>query len=512
MDLFKDRIERRSRHTFQADARESKLEAIRLCKSSHDIADITSQIVNASQIELWKRIACQHSQLFIIRQRNTWARLGISKELFQKFLDTYFVFPDIWKSIFALGFKLQENEFMFPGPCSKHSTTNQGEKYDCCYEIDRLEISYILRRVELNGRKCGPGESPWSIRQTAVYHQLGPRDDGEQYRSVYLLISPSPDFRNGLSHTMNTAATEELNPWMVHGLLVADSGRGWTEYLSWIEDQLQERAQPILLATVGDKNDVNLTNYKFRFDDIQDLKHLENSISSLQVILPTMLENITRVREICHRYCSRVCSLAPPCDCGNLLEEFDDNIDDTKRNIQRVQVLKERMESTTRLLTDLLSYEEANAMKGLAEESQEEGKVMSLLAFQSTKDAAAVKVLTVISLIYLPTTIVANFFSTEFVSGSNGSMQISPQVWILAAVSVPLTIITVALWWLCVRFASPLHQRYRSDSLVGGRDRRNMWRMMSPRGIEDIEQGFPREIAEGSPRRTAGRVSQEKIE
>jgi len=85
------------------------------------------------------------------------------------------------------------------------------------------------------------------------------------------------------------------------------------------------------------------------------------------------------------------------------------------------------------------------------------------------KDAAAVKVLTIISLIYLPTAIVAvsvqyiqdehnrltcryqSFFSTQFVqTNANGVMHVSANAWVLAAVSVPLTIVTVATWWLWV--------------------------------------------------------------
>jgi hypothetical protein len=57
-------------------------------------------------------------------------------------------------------------------------------------------------------------------------------------------------------------------------------------------------------------------------------------------------------------------------------------------------------------LSDLLSYEEAVALKDLTSETQQESKAMMHLTERSTKDAAAMKILTVITLIYLPTTIV----------------------------------------------------------------------------------------------------------
>ncbi|BCR92556.1 uncharacterized protein ACHE_80456A [Aspergillus chevalieri] len=188
-----------------------------------------------------------------------------------------------------------------------------------------------------------------------------------------------------------------------------------------------------------------------------------------------MLENIIRVRDVYQEWCFEH-SLSR--DHLGLLVEFDEHISDVKRDIQRVEVLKERLQSTIRLLTDLLSYEEACMLKSLALESHNEGIVTSQLAFQSTKDAAAVKVLTIISLIYLPTTIVANFFSTEFVKANNGKMEISPQSWVLPAVALPLTSLTLCLWWLCVRFSPPVHTgdkgllslRRRVRDIAAGKD------------------------------------------
>ncbi len=88
---------------------------------------------------------------------------------------------------------------------------------------------------------------------------------------------------------------------------------------------------------------------------------------------------------------------------------------------------------------------------------------------KSTKDAAAVKILTVITLVYLPTTIVAvnnpfnfhltsqltsqNFFSTQFVqTQDDGHMRVATNVWLLAAIAIPLTLLTIGLWWTWVHF------------------------------------------------------------
>jgi hypothetical protein len=46
-----------------------------------------------------------------------------------------------------------------------------------------------------------------------------------------------------------------------------------------------------------------------------------------------------------------------------------------------------------------------------------------------------------------------NFFSTQFVqTTSDGQMRVSNKVWLLAAISVPLTFFTILLWWGWVHF------------------------------------------------------------
>ena len=98
---------------------------------------------------------------------------------------------------------------------------------------------------------------------------------------------------------------------------------------------------------------------------------------------------------------------------------------------------------------------------------------MRKLTEKSTKDAAAVKVLTMITLIYLPATVVSvcqsahqlpirvliflqNFFSTDFVgqvqeAGGSTKVIVLANAWLFAAISIPLTLTTIVVWWLWVR-------------------------------------------------------------
>lgn len=46
-------------------------------------------------------------------------------------------------------------------------------------------------------------------------------------------------------------------------------------------------------------------------------------------------------------------------------------------------------------------------------------------------------------------------------TNNKGDIQVSAQVWIMAAASIPLTSLTIGLWWACVHFAPPLQANSR---------------------------------------------------
>lgn len=340
----------------------------------------------------------------------------------------------------------------------------------------------MLRRVELNGRDGAGGEPPWSIRQSAVYHklatpnsnicigsnvQIGPNFQigTAEPKSTFLLVAPSENAEQQIASNCSHNGT--LSPWNMHRILVADSLHGWMDYMTHLEHRLKDRSDRIVLATVGtNKESLSpLTDFNINFEDRQELKIVEDQILDLQIILPSMLEAIIRIREELHilsRGAGQI-SVEDREEVEHILEEFEEYEREVKVHIERAKTLKEQSLSTSQLLSDVLSYEEAVALKTLARETQIESLSMRHLTEKSTKDAAAVKILTVITLIYLPTTIVANFFSTQFVHTSNetGAMSVAPNAWLLAAIAVPLTVLTIGLWYGWVYFTrdSPIVDR-----------------------------------------------------
>jgi Mg2+ and Co2+ transporter CorA len=130
---------------------------------------------------------------------------------------------------------------------------------------------------------------------------------------------------------------------------------------------------------------------------------------------------------------------------------FHETLKELKHLRQKLENLNRSIEATVQFASSLLDLQNGQSLRALAEEARQEGKVMHCLTEKATQDAAAVKVITVITMIYLPLTVVANFFSTVFVTraadGPTGPVQLADNWWVLAAVGLPLTALTFFMWW-----------------------------------------------------------------
>ncbi|KAH0558401.1 hypothetical protein GP486_004941 [Trichoglossum hirsutum] len=362
------------------------------------------------------------SQIFIIRQNRSWTTLNISRELFGDFLSAYGVFSRYWRFVFTFGIKWEENEFEFPGFASRHISPS-GSGLDEAYGA---ESAYILRRAELNNRKLTEGQSPWSIRQTAVYHKFSlnsaPSKPSVYHtsplqtpRSTFLLITPSQIAENQLHESFEPSVLDggTISLWNIHRLLIADSLSGWMDYMAWMEVQLREQSSCVALTNAGAEKDLSaLAEFGVDFKNRQTLKLLEDSIIDLQIILSTKLSTITGIRDLCNKCCEKHHSAEEEvCECDQVIEDFNGYVKEVETHIERAKALRERASGSE--LTAVPDYKKhkANGWK--------------------------------------------NFFSTQFVhTGEGGNMRVSTNAWLLAAIAVPLTVLTIVMWWIWVRYVN----------------------------------------------------------
>ena len=186
--------------------------------------------------------------------------------------------------------------------------------------------------------------------------------------------------------------------------------------------------------------------------DIQKLQTVQDRIIDMFAMLDSTIDIARSLEEkyhIFHLHLDTVTKSRIRSD--PIAFAFHEKLQDLHFTRQKLESLHERVKAIGQLSSSALDLENGHSLRALAEEARREGKAMHGLTQKATQDAAAVKVITVITMVYLPLTVVANFFSTQFVTqkpvGQGHTIEVADNWWILAAVGFPLTAVTFLMWW-----------------------------------------------------------------
>jgi hypothetical protein len=82
------------------------------------------------------------------------------------------------------------------------------------------------------------------------------------------------------------------------------------------------------------------------------------------------------------------------------------------------------------------------------------------IAAESKRDSTAMKTIAAVTMVFLPGTFVASLFSTPlFHWDKHSGFGVASQVWVYWAITIPVTSLTIAMWWLWLRVQNaPYHQ------------------------------------------------------
>ena len=99
------------------------------------------------------------------------------------------------------------------------------------------ECAYGLKYVDLNKRSS---KSPWSIRQTAIYHQYA--CDQHAKCSTWLFVALSERSKLSVEKYM-TESSEilESNPFEIHLIVLDNVLANWRPYIIYLTEKITEQ-------------------------------------------------------------------------------------------------------------------------------------------------------------------------------------------------------------------------------------------------------------------------------
>jgi Mg2+ and Co2+ transporter CorA len=101
------------------------------------------------------------------------------------------------------------------------------------------------------------------------------------------------------------------------------------------------------MATPGETGTRELN---FVEDDRHELRQLEDYITDLRVVLQTKMQTIRRLMKDYQRYCSIRCKDSRSCRCRQVIQEFEEYVNEAQMYLERAGVLQDRVQSVQNLV------------------------------------------------------------------------------------------------------------------------------------------------------------------
>jgi Mg2+ and Co2+ transporter CorA len=398
-------------------------------------------------------------QAFFIRQYHSYSPLKITHDLFEALMLEACVSPQFKEYVLYMGEREREVEIAPPRlrwrAIPSHNPASL-TSYQCMYG---------LRFVELNGRgNLKNPTSQWSLRQSAVYCNF----QSTQASSTWIFVTLPKLAEGRLEDYLRTCSrTSTPNSFDIHLLLLDTVTANWRPYLVDLSAEIDKHAAQSLGASPDDQGPFTMAECGER----QALMILDEKISNAALVIKATADN-AKAQLASYKSVKHLEESHDPFEADPVSFMYLEQLRELELLSTRIDALRSRLQGITKVVSIFLDLGSGIALQNLAKESGKENEEMRKLSEsmheltkKSMQDAAAVKVLTILTLVYLPTTVVSNFFSTSFVnsepaSGVGAHITVSSDWWIFAVVSVPLTLLTLYVWLVWMRIQA--YDRYPS--------------------------------------------------
>ncbi|KAI4647488.1 uncharacterized protein J4E78_008802 [Alternaria triticimaculans] len=381
-------------------------------------------------------------------------------------LDNHFVFP--------FGLKEEAQDFHFSGLKAEYRLAS----YDrACVLPDLgrsgrdLRFSYNLRSVEPTPPRS---KEPWSIRQCAVYHTF----DVENGKMLWIIVKANKEIQKRVTE-VSDESTQSGNPLkrrsnafaaalQTHLLLCNWSGENWR--CSTFGDEKTLLASPETtvspeLPSVSSDGGAD-TDDKFTFKNLQAIQHIEEKAQEAMLVLKLNTEVLEQLRlhyDEVAEHADFPQELKDGCKAN--LHRFNKGIIGVEKDMQmlqsRTETLLHLLANRKNLMSGILQHRSSKASEFYAKESRESAARMEImtvkmqdLAMKTKQETVSMRVITTVTLFFLPATFIATFMSTDILNFEHGKQDLQMQgLRLYLMIALPATALTFVAWYFIYYFA-----------------------------------------------------------
>ncbi|KAK5062483.1 hypothetical protein LTR84_004555 [Exophiala bonariae] len=373
----------------------------------------------------------------------------------------YQIMPAYLDFLTTFGQESRQRDLRYSGFRGKTRLTTPPRPETVALELGRsgchIQMCYNLISVTcLTPPKAALKEKQWSRRPVALYHHF----DVVEGNALWVITCGGKYFRDRLEDTVGLPGRAEdrdystleaafRSSFAVHALAAHWAKEGWPAYIQWLEEVIEQSTGD---AIYGPRNEKIET--KYTPDNIQNVQYYEDRTNEAIMILESNAEVLTALSAY---YGGLLTETDFPLrqSCRNSIIDFarqlQDAVHDTKMQASRAKLVG-RIAADRKMLIQSHLTSQATAFQN------EATKKMETMTGIAQRDAITVKIITFITLIYLPATFVSTFFSTDVIKyqdqndfghsyHTSSYSKLALERWL--QVTLPLTAVTlaIAMWF-----------------------------------------------------------------
>ncbi|KAK0113403.1 hypothetical protein ONS96_014269 [Cadophora gregata f. sp. sojae] len=326
------------------------------------------------------------------------------------------------------------------------SLGRSGRQYQLCFNLKGVSCLTPKEKVVKN--------KLWSIRQAALHHQFDvqtgntlwmiAKGDLELKERIEVFTGPYGKPEDRAFGTVEECFKSSL---AVHLLQCHWSTENWRWYIQCLEAVMES----ITHLAVNGARGLTEAQRIFTPHDLQAVQNCEDKTNEAIMVLQANSDVLNSLRRFYERLRdNKHFPLAAACheDVVEFSMQIEDMVYDSNMQVARAKVLVQITEDRKTLILQHLQSQATETMEILTIKMHKIGAL-------SQKEAIAMRIVTVVTLIYLPATFVSTFFSTDVVKyqTDNGRTSFSDlAMWRWLEVTLPLTVVTLGIGYAFVKY------------------------------------------------------------
>ncbi|KAK4197947.1 hypothetical protein QBC40DRAFT_256483 [Triangularia verruculosa] len=357
-------------------------------------------------------------------------------------LESWDVFPEICRYLTAFGKKYFNKDEAFAGfDCVEYADGDNRA-------VNKLEMCYLLKYAALKRDEDTKVEE-WAIRHALVYQQtcFVTRENSQ------ILVRLSDSMKVALKEALS-ADSEEVQhfsrDWTrLHSLVLGEVDDGWRQMINSLDSEVSEIFHRLIASGVIPQ-DLNM------FDSpaavAQDMKHLQRLTDNLRRV-STMIGLNTETIDC---LINRVGSLTQDTRCNRDLDDLSPFLrtlhqikQEHKFALTNSSAVLDRATSLANQLRDTVALRNSEINKHHTEQLGGNTAAIADLSEQAGRETSVVKTLTVLALVFVPASFVADFLQMGYVTTDPDNARIwraAQDLQLYAALAIPLVVLTMGFY------------------------------------------------------------------